>query len=234
VSDLLSRGGLVKICGLREPDQARAAVAAGADLLGFIFAPARRRVEIEVARACVQAAREEAAGRPVLAVGVFVDASAEEMNATAARVGLDLLQLHGSEPPALLPQLRRPVVKAARPPVGTTAGEVEELLALYLSVANAPVAFLLDGYVAAAAGGEGVRADWRLAGDLARRRRRGLAGGLTPDNVAAAVAAVRPLAVDVSSGVESDGVKDARKIAAFVAAAKRAFRELEPAVRPLG
>jgi phosphoribosylanthranilate isomerase len=199
------------------------AVAAGADLLGFIFAPARRRVSAETARACVETAREAAGQRSVLTVGVFVDATVAEMNATAEQVGLDLLQLHGCEPPEMLVELRPQVVKTFRPPAGATSASVADLMARYAAAPRSPVAFLIDGYVPGASGGEGVRADWHLAAQLAEGCPLILAGGLTPDNVASAIVAVGPLAVDVSSGVESDGVKDPRKITAFVASAKRAF-----------
>ena len=223
VNSFFAQHGLVKICGLREPVHARAAVAAGADLLGFIFAPARRRVTAADARSCVGAARDEAGTRRILTVGVFVDATAADMNAAAAMAGLDLLQLHGEEPPELLADLDRPVVKALRPRAGTSPQEAESVIERYLAARNAPVAFLVDGYDPISAGGQGVRADWRLAADLAGNRPLFLAGGLDPDNVASAIAAVRPLAVDVSSGVETAGVKDQSKIEAFVLTAKRAF-----------
>lgn len=215
--------GSVKIDGLREPGQARAAVLGGADLVGFIFAPGRRQVTAAQARACLDEARAAAGARRVLGVGVFVDASAAEMNEVAAAAGLDLLQLHGEEPPDLLGALDRPVLKAFRPPPGASAPEVAAAFGRYRSVANAPVGFLLDGYSARAAGGEGVRADWALGAELARTDPLVLAGGLDPDNVAAAIRSVRPVAVDVSSGVETDGVKDDAKMAAFIEAAKRAF-----------
>ncbi|MDP9356577.1 MAG: phosphoribosylanthranilate isomerase [Chloroflexota bacterium] len=215
--------GSIKICGLREPDHARVAVGAGATLIGFIFAPARRRVDVATARAAIEAARSEAGSRVVLAVGVFVDADAEEMNATAETAGLDLLQLHGDEPPALLAQLRRPVIKALRIPAGTDAARVESLIASYETSTSPPVVYLLDGFDPAAHGGSGVKADWHLAADLASRWPLMLAGGLTPDNVSAAIRAATPRAVDVSSGVELDGVKDPIRIAAFIAAARDAF-----------
>ena len=221
----LPGSGVVKVCGLREPVHAAAAAAAGADLLGFIFAPARRQVTPDIARACGEAAREEAGDRRVLTVGVFVDASAEEMNAAAEVAGLDLLQLHGQEAPEVLELLARPVVKAVRPPSGTRSEEVRALAQRYRAGSVPVVAFLLDGYDPTAAGGEGISADWRLAGALAADLPLFLAGGLTPDNVTDAIAAVGPLAVDVSSGVETEGVKDVAKIAAFVRAAKRAFAE---------
>ena len=175
------------------------------------------------ARACVEAAREEAGTRRILTVGVFVDSAAADMNSAADTAGLDLLQLHGEEPPELLAELDRPAVKALRPPAGTSPDRVQSVIERYIAVPNAPVAFLLDGYDPIAAGGEGVRSDWRLAADLATRRPLFLAGGLDADSGAAATATARPLAVDVSSGVETDGVKDVSKIGAFILAAKRAF-----------
>jgi len=214
--------GSVKIDGLREVVHAEAAAAAGADLIGFIFADARRRVTPEVARACIEAARLAAPG-PLLTVGVFVDAGAEEMNETAERAGLDLLQLHGGEPPALLKELWRPVLKALRPPAGTSAATVMAEMERFAAVGNAPIAFLVDGYAAGVAGGAGVRADWGLVGEVARAFPVMLAGGLRVENVAEAVVNVGPLGVDVSSGVERDGVKDVGLIEAFVREARRGF-----------
>ena len=215
--------GAVKIDGLRDPAHARAAVLAGADLVGFILAPARRRVTPEEARACLEAARAAAGARSVLGVGVFVDAPATEVNAVADAVGIDVVQLHGEESPDFLAKLTRPALKAFRPTEESSTREVVAAFARYRAVANAPIAFLLDGYSPRAAGGEGVRANWGVAAEAARGDQVMLAGGLTPENVAEAIALVRPLAVDVSSGVETDGVKDPAKVAAFVAAAKRAF-----------
>lgn len=219
--------GAVKICGLRSPSQAEAAVLAGADLLGFIFAPARRQLSPAEASVCLSAARVAAAGRPILGVGVFVDSTADEMNAIAVAVGLDLLQLHGEEPPALVAALDRPVVKALRPRAGAVPSQIAREVERYRAAARAPIAFLLDGYSPTAAGGEGVRADWALAAGMARSDAIVLAGGLEPSNVAGAIAHVRPLAVDVSSGVETDGVKDPAKMAAFVRFAKAAFASVE-------
>ena len=221
--DLFQNGGLVKICGLREPVHTRAAVTAGADLLGFIFAPARRRVTADITCACIEAARQEGGDRRVLAVGVFVDASADEMNRAADAAGLDLLQLHGDEEPAQLGLLNRPVIKGIRVAPGTPPHAVKALVARYRDAANAPVAFLVDGYAAEAHGGTGVKGGWDLAAALAHEHPVVVAGGLDPDNVADAINRIAPIAVDVSSGVETGGVKDPAKIAAFVAVAKRAF-----------
>lgn len=216
----------VKICGLREPEHAAAAAAAGADLLGFVFAPARRRVTIDQARRCIDAARMADGTRRFLAVGVFVDARAAEMNAVAEMAGLDLVQLHGNESPTTLRQLDRPALKAVRSPPGADPTAVSRVLDEFGRGPTKPLAFLIDGHSATVAGGAGVRADWRLARRLALRHPLLLAGGLEPENVAAAIAAVRPLGVDVSSGVESEGVKDSARIAAFVAAARLGFRAL--------
>lgn len=220
------RTGLVKICGLREPAHAVSAVAAGADLLGFVFAPARRQVSAETARACISAARRAAGTRRVLAVGVFVDAPADVMNATAEVAGLDLLQVHGAADHDILACLHRPVVKVVRAKPGADVARVEMLIASYAAPPASPVAYLMDGYVEGAHGGTGIRTDWKLAAHLTRSYPLILAGGLAPGNVGEAIAGVAPLAVDVSSGVETDGVKDPAKIAAFVAAARGAFATL--------
>src|SRR5215213_2663127 len=92
LSQLFARGGVVKICGLREPEHAAAAIAAGADLIGFIFAPARRQITATTARACIAAARKAAPNRTVLAVGVFVDALPAEMKRIAGESGIDIIQ----------------------------------------------------------------------------------------------------------------------------------------------
>lgn len=218
--------GLVKIDGLREPEHAVAAVRAGADLLGFIFAPARRRVTPKAASVAIAAARDAAPDRPLMVVGVFVDASAVEINQVVRAAGLDLVQLHGDEPPELLTEIACPVIKVVRPPLGTAPSDVAGWFTRFAAVPNAPLLYLVDGYTPDAAGGVGVRSDWDLAAALAADWPLGLAGGLDPANVGEAIRTVRPAAVDVSSGVETDGVKDPTKIAAFTAAATRAFEEL--------
>lgn len=218
--------GLVKIDGLREPAHAAGAVRAGADLIGFIFAPARRRVTPEAAKLAIAAAREAAADRPVLVVGVFVDAGSAEINQVVRVAGLDLVQLHGDEPPGLLAEIDCPVAKAVRPPPGTGSSEVAGWFDRFAAAPNAPLLYLVDGYTPTAAGGAGVRSDWNLAATLAKNWPLGLAGGLDPANVGEAIRTVRPSLVDVSSGVETAGIKDPAKIAAFTAAAKRAFGEL--------
>jgi phosphoribosylanthranilate isomerase len=214
--------GFVKICGLQAPDHARAAVVNGADLIGFVFAPSRRQVSPAQVAGCIQAARD-ATDRPFLATGVFVNAPADTINQIAAETGIDLVQLHGDEPPALIQALSLPAIKALRPAPGASLDEVRSTIELYLQASEPPVAFLIDGYHPTLPGGGGVRADWLLAAELAADIPIVLAGGLDPANVAEAILTVRPAGVDVSSGVESHGVKDPGKIAAFIRAAKAAF-----------
>jgi phosphoribosylanthranilate isomerase len=217
------RPGSVKICSLREIEHARYVLDAGADLFGLIFAPARRQVTTERAREIVDAVRRDARGAPPLAVGVFVDASLAEIEAVVQAMEIDLVQLHGSEPPELVGMLPVSVVKAIRPLPGASVDDVHREIERYARAAGAPLAYLLDGFHASRAGGEGVRADWSLAAELAKSWPIMLAGGLDPASVAAAIRAVGPLGVDVSSGVETDGVKDQAKIGEFVRNARAAF-----------
>jgi phosphoribosylanthranilate isomerase len=223
-SRVLLRGNLVKIDGLRQPEHAAAAAAAGADLVGFIFAPARRRVAPETARDCVAVARAAARGREILAVGVFVDARPDEIRETCSEANLDLAQLHGAETPPYVSDLGVPVIKALRPRPGTHSAEVIAEIDRFNSSLAPPVAFVIDGYDAQAAGGTGTRADWALVAEIAQARPVFLAGGLDANNVAEAIRTVRPVGVDVSSGVETDGVKDERLIEAFIRAARAGFQ----------
>jgi len=221
---------LVKICGLREPAHALAAAEAGADFVGLVFAESRRRVSVDQAQAIACALGEPrlvgAGGgaehiemlllrkRP-LVVGVFAGADAETVNSTAEAVGLDLAQLSGDEPWDICGKLSRPVLKAVKVRDGTSA---EEIIA-ELRPGAVP---LLDTHAEGALGGTGRSFDWAIAAEMARRFPIVLAGGLTPENVGEAVRRVRPWAVDVSTGVETDGVKDVEKICAFIAAVREA------------
>ena len=205
----------VKICGITNLDDARAAIAAGADALGFVFVPGTPRyISPDLAGEIVRELP------PFIArVGLFVDAETRTVAEVLVRSGMDTLQVHGEETPDFVRQFRRAVkvMKAFR-----VRGE--ETLMRLPAYADAVDAVLLDAYVAGAHGGTGAQFDWNLA---VRARDLGkplvLAGGLTPTNVAEAVRTVRPFGVDVSSGVESaPGQKDPEKLAAFVRAAKSA------------
>lgn len=211
----------VKICGITTTADAECAIDAGADALGFVFWPMSPR------RTTVEKAAEIARALPttVRRVGVFVNETREEMARAADAVGLDLLQLHGDEPVDAIAGLPRPALKAVR--VGKGFAQDEALR--YAAVA---AGILVDTRLPGEThmpGGTGVPFDWSLVKGLAGRVSfLMLAGGLGPANVGEAVRAVRPHAVDVSSGVEAlPGRKDPEKVRAFV----RAAREAEGAVR---
>jgi phosphoribosylanthranilate isomerase len=212
---------LVKICGLRTIEQAMTAAEAGADMLGLVFARSRRQISPEQATSITAAVQAASGDRRPILVGLFVNETPERMLAIALQCGLDAIQLSGDEACALaerLPGYR--LLKAIR--LDNRASEASWLAAAQ----TAAVHLLLDAHVPGAYGGTGVLADWEQAAELARQRPIMLAGGLTPENVGAAIQQVRPWGVDVSSGVETDGVKDSAKIRAFVAAARTADQQL--------
>jgi len=202
---------VVKICGITSAQDAEAVAAAGADAIGMVFyAPSSRAVSVPQA---VEISRSIPPG--IVRVGVFVDAAPEFMQAALRECDLNLLQFHGEEDPDYCRQFGVMSMKAFR--VRDAASL--EVLADYFTEA-----FLLDTYSADKLGGTGERFDWALAREA---RNFGkpifLAGGLTPGNVAEAVRAAQPYAVDVSSGVESSpGKKDIEKVKEFIRAAKAA------------
>ena len=215
----------VKICGITNMEDAGVAVEAGADLLGFIFYPASPRyVAPRGVAEIVKALRAGSAARGVRTVGVFVDTKPAEMRATLEATGLDLAQLSGGEPPHSLELLERRAFKALRPGSWEEADADAEWYA-DLGPPDGPD-LLLDTYRAGAFGGTGEVGDWQIAAALAPRYRLLLAGGLTPDNVQAAIRQVRPWGVDVGSGVEATpGRKDHQKVRAFIHHAKHANDE---------
>lgn len=217
---------LIKICGLRELEHALAAAEAGADLLGVVFVPGvRRRITVERARAVVQAVREARGGNAPKFVGLFSDQPLGEVNETIAAVGLDHAQLCGSEPldecgKVAVPPLKVLHVRADRP----RAESIAEMDARLAELNAAGWLGILDKQSDAQPGGLGESFDWTLAAELGRRGRRFLlAGGLTPRNVAEALRVAHPEGVDVSSGVETGGVKDVAKIRAFIQGARAAL-----------
>ena len=200
----------VKICGITRQEDALHAVRCGADALGFVFYSQSPR--------CLdpQRAKSIIAALPpfITTVGLFVNEAPARIREIASLCGLDVIQLHGDETPQQCQVDGYRVVKALRV-------RDEESLA---AADEYPVAaLLLDAWVPDQYGGTGRTFNWQLASRLARRRAVILAGGLNPENVAAAVDEVRPYGVDVSSGVESSpGCKDPGKLAAFIANAKNA------------
>ncbi|MDH4585360.1 phosphoribosylanthranilate isomerase [Pseudomonas sp. BN415] len=199
----------IKICGITRIEDALAAVAAGADAIGFVFyAKSPRAVTPAQARAIVAALPPF-----VTTVGLFVDMPRAELTQVLAEVPLDLLQFHGDESPEACAGYGRPYIKALRVKPG------DDIAAAISSYPEAS-GILLDTFVQGTPGGTGEAFDWGLVPQIAAKPLI-LAGGLTPENVGEAVRQVRPYAVDVSGGVEAcKGIKDAAKIQAFIQQAR--------------
>jgi phosphoribosylanthranilate isomerase len=200
----------VKICGVTSVEQALACADAGADAIGVNFVPTSpRRVDEAHARTIV-----EAIGDRALVVGVVAGLDVDAMRALRDRTAVGCLQLHGDESPSDVAALLPHAYKAVRIGSSTDAARAEEM----------PGEFVMaDAKFGSALGGTGHTFDWSLVVRLAERRRLVLAGGLTPENVAAAVAQIHPWCVDVASGVESTpGIKDMARVRAFVQAVRHA------------
>jgi phosphoribosylanthranilate isomerase len=208
----MTRRTRVKICGITTVPDARAAADAGADAIGLVFyGPSPRCVSLEQAALI-------AASLPafVSTVGLFVDATAQEVHETLRQLPLDLLQFHGAETPAFCAQFDKPFVKAVRVRPG-----VDLLQSQHEVRRSSPLArgLLVDAYVPGVHGGTGQAFDWTLVPGPMREQVI-LSGGLTPANVRDAIVKMRPWAVDVSSGVEHSsgpkGVKDPGAILQFI------------------
>ena len=213
----------IKICGITNVDDALAVARAGADAVGLNFYPrSPRHVDLDTARRIVAALPKE-----MVKVGLFVNADPPDICRVCDDLGLDLIQLHGDEPPELLAQLgERPVMRALR--LGTKGlRPVFEYLRRCRELAATPSLTLLDSLIPGEYGGTGKIADWTAAKQYVAESGLPplvLAGGLTPANVADAIRTVRPAAVDTASGVESSpGRKDLVAVAAFVQSARAAF-----------
>ncbi len=211
----------IKICGITEEIHALAAAEAGADFIGLVFAPSPRQITPEQAKKIVKAVKESNLGTEV--VGVFVNTPAAEVNQLAEFCDLDWVQLSGDEPWEYGVDIVRPLIKAIRIDEEHT-GDIRDRLAAGSRLLSRRHLFLLDSPVKGKYGGTGVAFDWRLARPIAGQFPVIIAGGLNPDNVAEVVRTVSPWGVDISSGVETTGVKDVTKIKAFVQAVRRADR----------
>jgi phosphoribosylanthranilate isomerase len=200
----------IKICGITNIDDARVAVEAGADMVGLIFyPPSPRYVSPQQAQRIV-----EILPASCRAVGVFVNEDVETIKRIACEAGVQVVQLHGSEPPEVCQQLAWPVFKTFR----FTAAVRPEMMRNYRVKA-----FLIEGFHADYYGGSGSLADWHQTAALHKYGRIILAGGLTANNVAEAIRIVNPYAVDVCSGVEREaGKKDWVRLRTFIAAANAA------------
>ena len=200
---------IIKICGIRTLEAARAAAESGADLIGFVFADSKRK--IDVANAAAIAAAVKGPGK----VGVFVNQPLSEVLKIADRCRLDYIQLHGEESPDYCRALNRPVIQACRVGPDFTPAVLADYPADYL---------LMDSFVPGQPGGTGLTFDWRaFTLRIGRPTQKFLvAGGLTPENVSEAIRILKPNGVDVSGGVETNGVKDPVKIRRFITAARSA------------
>lgn len=197
----------VKICGVKSERVALDAAQAGADFIGFVFAPSSRQIDVSQAEAISQNLAND-----VKKVGVFVNAPAQTINSIVQRVGLDVVQLHGDEDANLAKQIQAKVIKAC-PIQKLTRDIIENFPCDYLLVDSPPKEYR---------GGSGETFNW----DLLNRfdfndKKLILAGGLQADNVQTAIRHVKPYAVDVSSGVETAGEKDLKKIKKFIKEAKK-------------
>jgi phosphoribosylanthranilate isomerase len=212
---------LVKLCGFMHAADVRAAVSLGADFLGFVFVPSPRFLSVERAAELAKVVADSGfAGR---VVGVFANATIEELERTVRACNLSILQLHGAEPPEYVQTASsiREVWKAIKVRHDWTPLDATEQVSKY-----GDTTVLLEAFVPGVAGSSGVAFDHAVAIPLARERRVVLAGGLTPQNVAKAVAVARPYAVDVCSGIESrPGQKDYNLMRNFVQAVRSSSPE---------
>ena len=189
----------VKICGLSTVEAVEATVLAGADYIGFVFAESKRQVSLEQAHELAKLVT----GKTKI-VGVFVSPSLEDLEQAIGQVSLDMVQIHGTFDEALIPKISVPVIRAIQ-------------LSDQEAKVTSPADFLLfDAPVA----GSGRTFDWDLLKDQKIQQDFFIAGGLTVDNVRQAKETFQPYALDVSSGVETDGHKDIEKIKAFIEGAK--------------
>jgi phosphoribosylanthranilate isomerase len=209
---------LVKICGITNWPDAKAACDAGADMLGFNFYEKSLR-RVSTVEAATMRAKLPSSVQPV---GLFVNAKPSEISSLHAFVRFTAAQLHGDETPTVVSEVIRtvPVIKAFRVAADFPLSTLDKY--------HDAFAFLLDGSRAGQFGGTGATADWNVARRAVAAHRIILAGGLTPENVGAAIRSVRPYAVDVASGVESKpGKKDHARLKQFIDEVRRAEQELD-------
>jgi len=209
----------IKICGLNKVDDALAAANAGADFLGIVFEPhSRRRVDMDDARSLVQSFRTRWHQEEPRWVGVFANQSLEEVNHLLDYCNMDMAQLSGHESLEYCGQLVRPALKVFHVRNDAPAQEVLEAAECSLKIyQDSGHMCMLDTFKEGILGGTGQVFDWGVAQKLSRDHSFLLAGGLSSENVPEAIRQVMPWGLDVSSGVETDGQKDATKITQFIA-----------------
>ncbi len=221
---------MVKICGVRRLADALVAADAGADYVGMVFVPGRRRrLDPSAAREITDGLRALGPNAP-RSVGLFGDQPLADVLSVVEAAALDYAQLCGDESVAYCHQIMEcaGVIKVLHVPDGGRTAVVDSVKSAMDSYHAAGCAITLDSHVAGLHGGTGQSFDWEIAGDLAAEGRRFLlAGGLTPENVVEAIARANPWGVDVSSGVETDGAQDPHKIRNFVANARLGGQPVE-------
>ena len=214
----------LKICGLRDPVDALVAVESGADFLGMNFVPGvRRQITPERALKIIAAVRAKPGSNGPRLVGLFANQPLDDVNDVVRRCGLDMVQLCGDEPPEYWARVDADVIKQIK----VRDDSLCDTLSSVERIVEAGHIAMLDKYAKGALGGTGLTFDWNIAQEVAGRFSMMLAGGLTPDNVARAIAKVSPWGVDVSSGVETDGDKNPIKIRRFASEVARANRQQE-------
>jgi phosphoribosylanthranilate isomerase len=205
----------IKIDGIKEEVHAIAVAKAGVDFMGLVFANSPRQVTPLQAGKLITTIRSYE--NPPQAVGVFVNATASSVNRIAESCQLDWVQLHGDEPWVYCRELSRPVIKVVRVSRNFKPDTIiADLTHGEKILANQEHIFLIDSKARGKYGGTGQTFNWELARPIAERFPLIIAGGLTPDNVREAINIINPWGVDVSSGVETNGVKDPEKISAFI------------------
>jgi phosphoribosylanthranilate isomerase len=210
----------IKICGIRDKAQALAAIEAGADFIGLVFAPSQR--QINPAQACEIAGAVKKSSDATKVVGVFVNAPSSQVNELSDFCALDWIQLSGDESWEYCREVVRPVIKAIRIDQQSPKELYAELSAGGKLLPAQGFIALLDSQVEGKYGGTGESFNWNLAQEVAKRFPVIIAGGLDPKNVARLIEKVAPWGVDVSSGVETGGVKDIAKIRAFIESVRKA------------
>jgi len=212
----------VKICGIKNEAHALAAAEAGADFTGLVFAPSPR--QITPVQAEKIAATVKQSGHATEVVGVFVNLPAPEVNKIADFCHLDWVQLSGDESWEYCSKINRPLIKAFRVSRRQSPQEICDILAGGTKIlTNQKHVYLLDSSIKGKYGGTGMTFNWDLARQVAEQFPVIIAGGLTPENVAKAIKTAAPWGIDVSTGVETGGVKSVEKIRAFI----RAVRSVE-------
>ncbi len=212
----------VKICGLQEPGSCGAAIAAGANFIGMVLAPSRRRVTAETAVVLSRLVHNYRPG--VAVVGVFVNQPLSEVNQAAREFGLDRVQLSGDESWDYCARVDRPVIKALHVAEDVRSEEVQRQVDEGFQRVGGDLIILLDTAVPGVFGGTGKTFPWEKVSKLIGCEKIMIAGGLDPENVGPFIGEFGPWGVDVSSGVETHGEKDILKIRGFVRSAKSITR----------